>query len=134
MASREVTKLIVGLILAPVVGWLSTTKRGNRILAWMIVATLLLIGVASIATQRFTGRLGAGVMTGDTAIVFGTVISGISLYLAPALVATSKHQPPQTKRTKSRTSRHRATRCLRRFLYPRVDHRVADLQRSTEDL
>ena len=88
MPSHQAGKLLAVLMLAPLVAWLSSTKRGTRILMWFVVVWLGLIGVGSITSERFVGRHRVGLMTGRPAVVVGSVFLGAALYVAFALVST----------------------------------------------
>lgn len=88
MASREVTKLLIGLLLAPLVGWLASSKRGERILMWCMTGTLFVIGATSVGTGVFVGREGSRALLGTPAVVVGSILIALALYLAIALGAS----------------------------------------------
>lgn len=98
MASRDAAKLVIGLILAPIVAWLSTSKRGNRILVWAFSGALFVRGTMIALSERFVAKGRVGVMEGKPAVFVGTVFVGMSLCIALALLKPGDTTVSKSKR------------------------------------
>jgi hypothetical protein len=93
----DILKFLLLIAVALVVGFLSTTKKGNRVLNYIVGGMLVFIGATGLASGKIQQQWQAGPpLDGPLAIVGSAAILAVGLYIVYLMVSgKSENQRPK---------------------------------------